>query len=99
MAINFVSTSILSSTDGIAFEKDEIKDTEEVKKIKLESEKGLVKPLYEQLAIQQAKKQEEYEANTKKIFGIAQLSSRYFFNFETLSSTTESPRRRRCSIF
>jgi hypothetical protein len=69
MALHFVSTSVLSSTDGIGFEKEEMKDSEEIRKAKAASSISSAKPLYEQLALQQAKKQEEYDANTKKIFG------------------------------
>ena len=69
MALQFVSTSVLSSADGIAFESEEKKDSEEVRKAKAAATAAENKPLFEQLADNQAKKQEEYDANTKLIFG------------------------------
>jgi hypothetical protein len=69
MALHFVSTSILSSEDGIGFEKEIKKDTEDVRLAKQAAALAQSKPLYEQLADQQRIKDEEYEANTKLIFG------------------------------
>ena len=69
MALYFVSTSVLSSEDGIGFEKEVKKTTEsdadKAAKIAIEN----AKPLYEQLAEQNSKKQAEYDAMTKLIFG------------------------------
>ena len=69
MALHFVSTSVLSSSDGIAFENEEKKDSEEVRQAKAAAIAAENKPLFEQLADLKAKKQEEYDANTKLIFG------------------------------
>jgi hypothetical protein len=68
MALYFVSTSVLSSTDdGVITE--EIKESEETLKAKVSAAAAASKPLYEQLAAQQERKQAEYDANTKLIFG------------------------------
>jgi hypothetical protein len=69
MALHFVKTSVLSSEDGIDFGKEVQLDTEEARKARREAENASRKPLYQQLADQRAKMQEEYDANTKKIFG------------------------------
>lgn len=69
MALHFVSTSVLSSSDGIAFEKEEKKDSEEVRSANAAALAAKNKPLFEQLEAIKAKKQEEYDANTKLIFG------------------------------
>ena len=70
MALHFVKTSVLSSEDGIDFGKEVQLDTEEARKARREAENASRKPLYQQLADQRAKMQEEYDANTKKIFGM-----------------------------
>lgn len=67
MALHFVSTSILSSTEEGY--NEEIKENEETIKLKKLQEKLSSRPLYEQLAEQAAKKEAEYNANTKLIFG------------------------------
>jgi hypothetical protein len=67
MALHFVSTSVLTSEDGIGFENEIKKDSVDVlnnKKLDLYS-----KPLFEQLANQQEVKQAERDAITKLIFG------------------------------
>lgn len=68
MALHFVSTSILSSENGIDFGKEEIIISEESKKAIAAAERASNRPLYEQLFDQQQKKQEEYDANTKRMF-------------------------------
>lgn len=70
MALHFVSTSVLSSSDGIGFEKEEMKESEETRAAKVAADRAAAKPLFEQLADQQDKKQAEYDANTKLIFGL-----------------------------
>mmetsp|Transcript_23879 Transcript_23879/g.35036 ORF Transcript_23879/g.35036 Transcript_23879/m.35036 type:complete len:200 (+) Transcript_23879:32-631(+) len=68
MALHFVSTSVLSSSDGIGYEKEEKKETEDTRAARIAAERAASKPLFEQLAEQQEKKQAEYDANTKLIF-------------------------------
>lgn len=65
MTLRFVSTSILESSDGIDFSKETAIDSEEARAVKREAEKAEAKPLYLQLAEIQARKQEEYDMNTK----------------------------------
>ena len=50
MSIHFVSTSILSSTDGINHDKEEEVESNEVIKARKEAERAANKPLYQQLA-------------------------------------------------
>ena len=73
MALHFVSTAILSSTDGIGFETEVKKDSEEVRIAKQAAIAAQNRPLFEQLADQELKKQSEYDANTKLIFGMLLL--------------------------
>lgn len=68
MALHFVSTSVLTSEDGIDFSKETQLETEEAKKIRLEREKVGSKPLFMQLAEQQDKQQLERDKITKLIF-------------------------------
>lgn len=69
MALHFVSTSVLTSDNGIGYSKEEKKETEEVKKARLQAERINSRSLYEQLAEQERLKQAEFDANTKLIFG------------------------------
>ena len=69
MALHFVSTAVLSSSDGIAFETEVKTDSEEVRKAKAKAAAAHSKPLYEQLEAIKQKQQEEYDAMTKLIFG------------------------------
>lgn len=69
MALHFVSTSVLRSEDGIGFDKEEKKETEETKLARVRADQASRKHLYEQLAEQEQLKQAEYDANTKAMFG------------------------------
>lgn len=66
MALHFVSTSVLTSSDGIAFEHEEKKDTLDVRNAAKTNDTS--RPLFEQLAEQNDKKQAERDAITKLIF-------------------------------
>lgn len=66
MALHFVSTSVLTSSDGIAFEHEEKKDTLDVRNATKANE--VSRPLFEQLAEQNDKKQADRDAITKLIF-------------------------------
>ena len=65
MALNFVSTSILTSDDGIDFSTEEALETEQARKFRLQKEDASKKPLYMQLQEQRDKKQAEQDAITK----------------------------------
>lgn len=67
MALHFVSTSVLTSEDGIQFSKEESLETEEAKKLRQNQERQANKPLYLQLAERQDEKQIEYDKVTKLI--------------------------------
>ena len=68
MALHFVSTSVLSSSDGIEFNNETQKESEEQRKVRLKREEAASKPLYLQLQEREAEKQAEYDAMTKKLF-------------------------------
>lgn len=68
MALHFVSTSVLSSNDGIEFNHEIQKETEEQRKARLRREEAASKPLYIQLQEREAEKQAEYDATTKMLF-------------------------------
>lgn len=68
MTLRFVKTSILTSEDGIDFSTEKTVESEELKNARLEEEQRAKKPLYQQLAEKRDLKQEEYDANTKKLF-------------------------------
>ena len=68
MALHFVSTTILTSDDGIEFKKEVQLETEEAKRIRITQEKVASRPLFMQLAEQQEKQQAEKDKITKLIF-------------------------------
>lgn len=68
MTLRFVATTVLSSKDGIDFSNEVAIESEEAKIARLAAERASHRPLYEQLAEQRQKKQDEYDANTKLIF-------------------------------
>ena len=65
MSINFVSTSVLSSDNGIDYNTEVAIEDESTRKARLDRESASAKPLYEQLREQQMRKQDEYDKNTK----------------------------------
>lgn len=68
MTLRFVKTAVLSSTDGIDFSNEVSVESEETRMARLAAERAAQKPLFEQLAEQKQKKQDEYDANTKLLF-------------------------------
>eukprot|EP01038_Epipyxis_sp_PR26KG_P010180 gene10180-13696_t len=68
MALHFVSTSILSSENGIDFSKEEAVESVEAKRMHLDAIQASNKPLYQQLAEQKEKKQAEFDEVKKLIF-------------------------------
>lgn len=68
MSLRFVKTAVLTSTDGLDFSKEEAIESDEAKAVRLAQERAANKPLYQQLAEQKDKKQQEYDAMTKMIF-------------------------------
>eukprot|EP00601_Ochromonadales_sp_CCMP2298_P000166 CAMPEP_0173187554 /NCGR_PEP_ID=MMETSP1141-20130122/10773_1 /TAXON_ID=483371 /ORGANISM="non described non described, Strain CCMP2298" /LENGTH=226 /DNA_ID=CAMNT_0014111403 /DNA_START=53 /DNA_END=730 /DNA_ORIENTATION=+ len=87
MTLRFVKTSILSSEDGIDFDKETAVESEEVLKARREAEASSNKPLYQQLADIQARKQEEYDANTKAMKSSKGLDEEDIAFFEDLEAT------------
>mmetsp|Transcript_27895 Transcript_27895/g.36289 ORF Transcript_27895/g.36289 Transcript_27895/m.36289 type:complete len:229 (+) Transcript_27895:38-724(+) len=86
MASGFISTAILSSKDGVGYHEEERKETDEVKLAEKRQKEGSSKPLYMQLAEQQEKKQEEYDAVTKLIFsGPRKLDEEDVEHYESLA--------------
>lgn len=70
MSLHFVSTSVLSSTDDGIYSEQLKENDDEVLQSKVAASKSSQKPLFEQLAEQAAKKQAEYDATSKLLFGI-----------------------------
>ena len=68
MALHFVATSVLTS-DGIDGGKEEALETEEARRSRKEAEEAGRKPLFEQLRMLKEKQQEEFDANTKLMYG------------------------------
>ena len=68
MAIHFVSTTVLSSDNGIDFSKEIRIESEESKRIRAQQDKSNSKPLFQQLAERQEEKDLEREKITKLIF-------------------------------
>jgi hypothetical protein len=79
MSLHFVSTAVLSSEDGIGFEREERRDTDEVRRAAVAARNAEARPLFDQLEIEKAKKQEEYDAVTKLIFGMCSVAKRSSF--------------------
>ena len=77
MALHFVTTSVLSSADGIDFSTETPLETEDAKQSRLDAINANQKSLYEQLAALQNKKLEQYEENTKLLNGIAPIHNFY----------------------
>lgn len=65
MSINFVSTAIVTSDNGIDYNTEVAVENEASRNARLARESAGQKPLYEQLREQQMRKQEEYDNNTK----------------------------------
>jgi hypothetical protein len=61
MSLNFVSTGILSSDDGINFNKEEKVESEEQRKARQAKELSNQKSLYDRLREQREAKQAEYD--------------------------------------
>lgn len=69
MALHFVKTAVLTSSDGIDFGTEVLVESDETKKARQDAEAATRKPLFQQLADLRDKKQEEFDENKKKIFG------------------------------
>ena len=65
----FVKTAVAESSDGISFDIETRQESEEVHRARQLAAKAQNKPLFEQLAEREMKKQEQYDATTKLIFG------------------------------
>ena len=68
MSINFVKTAVLSSEDGLDFNKEEATESEAACTVRQAKEAAGNKSLYEQLANKAALKQAEYDENKRKLF-------------------------------
>jgi hypothetical protein len=82
-----VSTSVLSAKDNGEY-SEELKENDEVLLAKVAASKSVGKPLFEQLAEQALKKQAEYDANTKLIFGTTKNPFKYLLIVLLLSSAS-----------
>jgi hypothetical protein len=95
MALHFVSTSVLSSDDGIAFSKETALESDEARKVRLEKERAAQKPLYQQLAEQNERKQEEYDKISKLLFGAPRGLDDEDYAFVTALEETKNAHRAR----
>jgi hypothetical protein len=68
MALHFVSSSILTSTDGVDFNEEVTIDTEETRRQKIKAEQDSKKSLYDQLREKQAAKDDEFESTRKAMY-------------------------------
>ena len=68
MALHFVATSVLTS-DGIDGGKEEALETEEARRSRKEAEEAGRKPLFEQLRMIKEKQQEDFDNNTRLMYG------------------------------
>ncbi len=97
MALQFVKTSVLSSENGIDFSKEEVLETEEVKKARIAAAQASQKSLYEQLSERKEQQQAEYDANTKLLFAPPKAIDEEEFSFlqtvEDLRQRQEFERR------
>ena len=59
---NFVSTAVLSSKDGIGFDTEQVKESEDVVKARVAAESQGRRPLFQQLADQRQAAQDERDA-------------------------------------
>jgi hypothetical protein len=91
MSLQFVKSAVLSSENGIDFSKEEVLETEEVKKARLAAERASQKSLYEQLAEKKEKQQAEYDANTKLLFAPPKAIDEEEYSF--LQSVEDSRQR------
>ena len=69
MALHFVKTAVLSSSDGVDYGTEVAVESEDTRKARADAEAATRKPLFQQLADLRDKKQEEFDENKKKIFG------------------------------
>ena len=98
MSINFVSTSVLESEDGLDFGKETQKDTTELKELKIiNSNAG--KSLYDQLAAHRSEKEEEYEQKGRLLrapqAGLEEDDIEYFGELEAKSLAVQTEREER----
>ena len=88
MALHFVKTAVLSSSNGIDFGTEVAVESDETRKAKLDAEAASRKPLFQQLADIRDRKQDEFDENRKKIFGeqMKSYSKRNRLRTKSLSS-------------
>ncbi|CAM6002697.1 unnamed protein product [Sphagnum balticum] len=68
MALHFVSTSVLTSENGIDFTNELQLETEEARKARQDRDRASAKPLFAQLAEQLERQQEARDEVTRLIF-------------------------------
>ena len=93
MSINFVSTSVLESEDGIDFGKETQKDTVEIKELnRINSNAG--KSLYDQLSAQRSEKEEIYDQKGRLLrapqAGLEEDDVEYFGELEAKSLAAQN---------
>lgn len=96
MALHFISSSILKEGDGFEEREEVTVDTEETRRQRLKAEQDSKKSLFAQLQERQMLKDEEFEANRKKIFapppGLDNEDVNYFNDLESTKEKLKSLR-------
>ena len=96
MALHFISSSILKESDGIDEAEEVSVDTEETRKARIKAEQDSKKSLHQQLQERQALKDEEFEANRRKIFapppGLDEEDVEYFNDLQSTKDKMKSLR-------
>lgn len=91
MTLRFVKTSVLVSEDGLEFSKETAIESEDARQARLARENAANKPLYQQLAEQKQKKQDEIDANTKLLFSAPKgLDEEEYHFLESLQHAKET---------
>ena len=96
MALHFISSSILKEGDGFEEREEVTVDTEETRRQRLKAEQDSKKSLFAQLQERQMLKDEEFEANRKKIFapppGLNEDDVEYFNELQSTKDKIKSLR-------
>ena len=93
MSIHFVSTTVLSSEDGLEFGKETAVMSEDAQNLRENAERSNVKPLAQVLAERKAQKEEEYDATGKSLrapqVGLDEDDMEYFRGLDHSRDTRE----------
>jgi hypothetical protein len=86
MSLNFVSSAVLSSTDGISHNEEKPIESAEAEEVRRNGASGSSKPLFEQLQFNRDKEQEDYDAVTKSMRGTRTLDDEDCAHLESIEA-------------